>query len=127
MYKDTLSISNDVYDVGHIRTAFCMFMREINPKLNPRTLKTYCSDALFIWAQLPERWVRQIVEGGEHSDEIWKSKLKSYIRKDITAARTCPDKDARSYTKHFWQLILFLRMLRQIEEGRLGMPRRIGE
>lgn len=124
---DTITTANGTYKAESIRAAFFVFMQQVNPKIKPRTLKTYCSDAMFIWEQLPERWVAEVVDGGEYSDEEWKSKLQNYIRRDITATRSCPDKDAYSYTKHFWQLITFLRILKQIEEGRLGTPRRIGE
>lgn len=125
--NDVIHTAKETYDAAHIRDAFYMFMQQCNTRINPKTLKTYCSDALFIWAQLPERWVQEVVAGGEYSDEEWQNRLRTYIRRDITAARSCPDKDARSYTKHFWQLIIFLRILNRIEEGRLATPRRIGE
>lgn len=124
---DVIHTANAVYDAAHIKDAFCMFMQQANPGIKPKTLKTYCSDALFIWTQLPERWVHEVVAGGEYSDEEWQVKLQTYIRRDITATRSCPDKDARSYTKHFWQLIVFLRILNCIEEGHIATPRRIGE
>ena len=125
--SEIIQYQNEVYDATHIRAAFYLYMQETHPTVNSKTLKTYCSDAVFIWAQLPDRWVWDIVDGGEYSDEDWKAKLQTYIRRDITAARTCPDKDARSYTKHFWQLILFLRIFQHIVKGRLAVPRHIGE
>lgn len=123
---DVFQTANESYNAAHIKDSFYMFMQQANPKIKPKTLKTYCSDALFIWAQLPEKWVQKIVDGGEYTDEEWQSRLRVYIRNDITATRSCPDKDARSYTKHFWQLIMFLRILNCIEEGRIATPRRIG-
>ena len=123
----TVQYRNEVYDATCIRAAFYTYMHETNPKVNPRTLKTYCSDAVFIWSQLPDQWVWDIVDGGEYSDEEWKARLRTYIRRDITATRTCPDKDARSYTKHSWQLIMFLRIFQNIVKGRLALPRHIGE
>lgn len=125
--NETVQYQNEVYDAEHIKTAFYMYMQELNTDVNPKTLKTYCSDAMFIWAQLPDPWVWEIVDGGACSDEEWKSRLQTYIRRDITAVRAYPDKDARSYTKHFWQLITFLRIFQHIVKGRLAVPRRIGE
>lgn len=122
-----LSIRNDNYNLDYIKKAFHLFMTLSNPQLKPKTLATYCSDAFYIYDQLPERWVANIITDKEHSDVELQNKLQVYIRNDITGARVCPDKDARSYTKHFWQLITFLRMLYIIEEGRLATPRRIGE
>lgn len=117
---------SELYKSECIREAFRLFMETAHPKVKPRTLSTYCSDALFIWEQLPDSWVWDIVEGKTYSDEEWKLKIQTCIRQDITAARTCPDKDAKSYTGRFWQLILFLRIFDKIEEGRLLTPRRIG-
>jgi hypothetical protein len=122
-----LSSRNESYKAEHIKAAFEKFMCIANPTVKPKTLKTYCSDAMFIWEQLPDKWVWKIVDGVERCDAEWKVLIQTYIRRDITATRTCPDKDARSYTKHFWQLILFLRIFNLIEEGRIATPRRIGE
>lgn len=122
-----LSIRNNTYELGSLKKAFHMFMAYANPTVKARTVTTYCSDAFFILEQLPEKWISVLVLDKEHSDSEIQAKLQTYIRNDITGARTCPEKDARSYTKHFWKLIIFLRMLDVIEEGRLAMPRRIGE
>ena len=122
-----LSPENEIYDSENLRAAFLLFMQHVNSTVKPKTLSTYCSDALFIWSQLPDRWVWQIVDDTTISDKDWQARLKNYIRQDITAARSCPDKDARSYTKHFWQLIIFLRIFRCIEKGQQATPRRIGE
>lgn len=122
-----LSSKNELYDSVHIKSAFDLFMEIANPTVKPKTLKTYCSDAMFIWEQLPDKWVWKIVADTEKSDEEWKDAIFNCIRRDITATRTCPDKDAHSYTRHFWQLIIFLRIFTSIEEGRIATPRRIGE
>ena len=122
-----LSPKNETYNSEKLRAAFLLFMQHVNPAVKPKTLSTYCSDALFIWSQLPDRWVWQIVDDTTVPDNDWQTRIKNYIRQDITAARSCPDKDARSYTKHFWQLIIFLRIFRCIENGQLATPRRIGE
>lgn len=118
---------NESYDLIAIRDAFQIFMEASHPNVKPKTLSTYCSDAFFIWERLPESWVWDIVAGKTYSDAIWKLRLQTCIRRDITAVRTQPDKDARSYTGRFWQLIIFLRIFDKIDEGRLKTPRHIGE
>lgn len=121
-----LSNRNETYKADFIKSAFRLFMETAHPGVKSRTLSTYCSDALFIWEQFPNSWVWDIVDGKGYSDDVWKEKIQTCIRQDITATRTSPDKDARSYTNRFWQLILFLRILDKIEEGRVPTPRRIG-
>lgn len=125
MNGTTLLLRNDVYEIGYIKKAFKEFMEFTCPKLKTQTVSTYCSDAFFILEQLPDKWVKEIVYSTVGDDEL-QDKLRTYIRNDITGARVCPDKDARSYTKHFWQLIKFLRILSIAVEGRVALPRRIG-
>ena len=126
MNGTTLSIRNDVYDLEHIRKAFHAYMVLANPKLKPRTLNTYCSDAFFIFEQLPESWVRHLVADTTTPDADLQKRLQDIILNDITSARTCPEKDAKAYTRHFWHLLEFLRILYTVEEGRIAIPRRIG-
>ena len=113
MTGTTLSLKNDVYDVDCIKKAFKEFLSLTCPKLKTQTVSTYCSDAFFILEQF--------------GDDKLQDKLRIYIRNDITGARVCPDKDARSYTKHFWHLIRFLRILSTAVDGRVALPRRVGE
>ena len=121
-----LSRRNEVYNSDCIKEAFRSFMHTMHPNVKARTLGTYCSDALFIWEQLPDHWVWSIVEGKNYSDNEWKDMIRAYICRDITAARSKPEKDAKAYTERFWQLIIFLRIFDKIEEGRIPTPRRIG-
>lgn len=102
-----------------------MFMSSVKPQVKSKTLCTYCSDAFFILDKLPGKWLPYLLFNDVHSDATLKEQLEHLIRTDITAARSKPDKDARSYTRNFWYLIEFLRMLCVVENGR--MPRRIGE
>ena len=122
-----LSIRNEQYNADSIRESFNLFMRAVNPTLKEKTLRTYCSDAIFIWEQLPSAWVNQLVTDRDKSDKEHQEWLRNLIRSDITATRTNPDKDAKAYTRHFWHLIEFLRIFYLIEDGRLRTPRRIGE
>jgi hypothetical protein len=99
-------------------------MQEIKPGVKKRTISTYCSDAFFILDNLPETWLDELVTADESRDVELKRKLHDVIRQDITATRSHPETDARSYLHTFWYLIRFLRMLSVVESGR--MPRRIG-
>ena len=119
-----LLIKNDLYQVECIRTAFFSFMEQIKPGVKRRTISTYCSDAFFILDSLPNSWLNELVMADESQDLELKKKLHDIIRRDITATRTHPETDARSYLRTFWYLIRFLRMLCVVESGR--MPRRIG-
>lgn len=119
-----LSIRNDSYRVERVREAFFSFMQEIKPGVKKRTISTYCSDAFFILDNLPDTWLDELVTADESRDVELKKKLHDVIRQDITATRSHPETDARSYLHTFWYLIRFLRMLSVVESGR--MPRRIG-
>ena len=123
MSGNTLSIRNNVFVLDMLQQAFFMFLSNIKPNVKSKTISTYCSDAFFILDKLPDKWVPYLLFNSVHSDETLKSELQQFIRKDITTARSCPDKDARSYTRNFWYLIEFLRMLCVIENAR--MTRRI--
>ena len=124
MNGTVLSIRNDSYRIERVREAFFSFMQEIKPGVKKRTISTYCSDAFFILENLPEIWLDELVTADESRDVELKKKLHDVIRQDITATRSHPETDARSYLRTFWYLIRFLRMLSVVESGR--MPRRIG-
>ena len=125
MNGTTLSIRNNTYRLEFIKQAFLMFMTQLKPKVTSKTVATYCSDAFFILEQLPGKWLPYLLFNDIHTDATLKEELQQFIRSDITATRSCPDKDARSYTRNFWFLIEFLRLLCVVENGR--MPRRIGD
>ncbi len=124
MSGTVLSIRNDSYQIERVREAFFSFMQEIKPGVKKRTISTYCSDAFFILDNLPETWLDELVTADESRDVELKKKLHGVIKQDITATRSHPETDARSYLHTFWYLIRFLRMLSVVESGR--MPRRIG-
>lgn len=124
MNGTVLSIRNDSYQIERVREAFFSFMQEIKPGVKKRTISTYCSDAFFILDNLPETWLDELVTADESRDVELKKKLHGVIKQDITATRSHPETDARSYLHTFWYLIRFLRMLSVVESGR--MPRRIG-
>lgn len=124
MNGTVLSIRNDSYQIERVREAFFSFMQEIKPGVKKRTISTYCSDAFFILDNLPETWLDELVTSDESRDVVLKKKLHDVIKQDITATRSHPETDARSYLHTFWYLIRFLRMLSVVESGR--MPRRIG-
>jgi len=124
MNGTVLLIKNDLYQVECIRTAFFSYMEQIKPGVKKRTISTYCADAFFILDNLPKSWLNELVTADESQDPELKKKLHDIIRRDITATRTHPEADARSYLHTFWYLIQFLRMLCVVESGR--MPRRIG-
>lgn len=124
MNGTVLSIRNDSYQIERVREAFFSFMQEIKPGVKKRTISTYCSDAFFILDNLPETWLDELVTADESRDAELKKKLHDVIKQDITATRSHPETDARSYLHTFWYLIRFLRMLSVVESGR--MPRRIG-
>lgn len=124
MNGTVLSIRNDSYQIERVREAFFSFMQEIKPGVKKRTISTYCSDAFFILDNLPETWLDELVTSDGSRDVELKKKLHDVIKQDITAARSHPETDARSYLHTFWYLIRFLRMLSVVESGR--MPRRIG-
>ena len=124
MNGTVLSIRDDSYQIERVREAFFSFMQEIKPGVKKRTISTYCSDAFFILDNLPETWLDELVTADESRDVELKKKLHAVIKQDITATRSHPETDARSYLHTFWYLIRFLRMLSVVESGR--MPRRIG-
>lgn len=124
MNGTVLLIKNDLYQVECIRTAFFSYMEQIKPGVKKRTISTYCSDAFFILDNLPRSWLNELVMADESQDSELKKKLHDIIQRDITATRTHPETDARSYLRTFWYLIRFLRLLCVVESGR--MPRRIG-
>lgn len=120
-----LLIKNDYYKVEAVRDAFFSFMQEIKPGVKRRTISTYCSDAFFILDNIPNSWLNELVTADINREVELKKKLHDIIRRDITAARSHPETDARSYLHTFWYLVRFLRILCVVESGR--MPRRIGE
>lgn len=126
MNGTTLSIRNDVYKIESIKKAFQDYMKLANPNLKPKTLATYCSDAFFIYEQFPEKWVRNLIVDTHTPDDILRGRIQNIIRNDITLTRAKPDRDAKAYTRHFWHLLEFLRIVYIVEEGRLAVPRRIG-
>lgn len=125
MNGTVLLIRNDYYKVEAVRDAFFSFMQEIKPGVKRRTISTYCSDAFFILDNIPHSWLNELVTADVSRDVELKKKLHDIIRRDITATRSHPDTDARSYLHTFWYLVRFLRILCVVESGR--MPRRIGE
>lgn len=127
MNQSTLMIKDEAYSLDSVKHAFLIYMTTLNPKVKTKTLQTYCSDAFFIYEQLPIRWLEGIVDNSDTTDADLKEHLYVLIRNDITATRQFPDKDARSYLRRFWQLVEFLRMICVLEEGHLALPRRIGD
>lgn len=123
MNGTTLLIKNNEYHSEYIQRAFYLFLSSTKPNIKPRTISTYCSDAFFILEKLPQRWVTSIISDESTDESELKKRLYDIIRRDITATRSCPDKDAKSYTRNFWNLILFLRIICLVDEGK--MPRRI--
>lgn len=120
-----LSIAKREYRRDNLERAFFMFMTQVKPKVRIRTIGTYCSDAFFILDRLPRKWVDFLLFDIKHSDADKQASLRGLIRQEVTACRTNPDKDARSYTRTFWYLVEFLRMVCVIEDGR--MARKIKE
>lgn len=101
-----------------------MFLCSIYHTAKNRTLLTYTRDAFFILERIPDKWLPIFLFAVEYSDNELKEILEYMIARDITATRKNPTKDARSYAKHFWHLILFLRITAVIDNAKA--PRRIG-
>ena len=120
----TISIKGFEYNTEGLKHAFWMYLREVNITASDRTVLTYSRDAFYILERLPERWIQFFLFDVEYTDKEMKETLEFIIARDITADRKYPAKDARSYTKHFWNLVLFLRILTVVDNARA--PRRIG-
>ena len=121
----TVTIKNCDYNTDELKHAFWMFLRNSNRTATDRTILTYSRDAFYILEKLPERWIAFFLFDTEYSDAEMKETLEFIIARDITADRKFPAKDARSYTKHFWNLVVFLRIISVVDNARA--PRRIGE
>lgn len=123
--RNTIQVGfNLELDAAQLKSAYQMYLKSIYPKAKPGTIRTYCSDAFFIYNQLPLDWVLDYISNPKNDNEN-RLRLRTLIRNDITATRSHPDKDASSYNKSFWNFIGFLRMAAVLFESRLALPRRI--
>jgi hypothetical protein len=119
-----IRIDNIYYNKSELKHAFKVYLQQLKPDCNEKTISTYVGDSMFVLNSLPEISQDVVLSSFEWDDNI-KERIIDYLIRDALAMRVQPRKDALGYLRAFHLFFDFVQVVRLIDKARVRKPREV--
>lgn len=119
-----IRIDNIYYSKSELKHAFKVYLQQLKPDCNEKTISTYVGDSMFVLNSLPEISQEIVLSSFEWDDNI-KERIIDYLIRDTLAMRVQPRKDALGYIRAFRLFFDFVQVVRLVDKARVRKPREV--
>lgn len=119
-----IRIDNIYYSKSELKHAFKVYLQQLKPDCNAKTISTYIGDSMFVLNALPEISQEVVLSSFEWDDNI-KERIIDYLIRDALAMREQPRKDALGYIRAFHLFFDFIQVVRLVDKARVRKPREV--